>query len=70
MKLVCGDAPWLPGHFELLRCRLPSWVYPVKVLHHLLGSKDELHILASSSSSSSSSKQQAASSKQKVQKSL
>ena len=27
---------------------LPSWVYPVKVLHHLLGAKDELHFLASS----------------------
>ena len=27
---------------------LPSCVYPVEVLHHLLGAKDELHVLASS----------------------
>ena len=32
---------------------LPSWVYPVEVLHHPLGSKGEPHVLASSSSSSS-----------------
>ena len=30
---------------------LPSWVYPVEVLHHLLGAKAEQHVLASSSSS-------------------
>ena len=28
---------------------LPSWVYLVEVLHHLLGSKDELHVLAGNS---------------------
>ena len=31
----------------------PSWVYRVKVLHHLLGSKGEQHILAAASSRSS-----------------
>ena len=36
------------------RLSLPSWVYPVEVLHPFLGSKGEQHILASSSSSSSS----------------
>ena len=29
----------------------PSWVYPVEVLHHLLGAKGELHVLASNSNS-------------------
>ena len=47
---------------HLLVVYLPSWVYAVDVLHHLLGAKAELHVLAaaasSSSSSSSSSKQQ------------
>ena len=33
----------------LVRVLLPSWVYPVEVLHHLLGAKAELHVLASSS---------------------
>ena len=28
---------------------LPSWVYAVEVLHHLLGSKDKQHILAAAS---------------------
>ena len=36
---------------------LPSSVYPVEVLHHLLGAKAEQHVLASNSSSSSSTKQ-------------
>ena len=35
---------------------LPSWVYPVEVLHHLLGSKAELHILAAAAASSRRSK--------------
>ena len=46
---------------DFFECLLPSWVYPVEVLHHLLGSKGGQHVLAaaasSSSSSSSSSKQ-------------
>ena len=45
---------------DFIECLLPSWVYPVEVLHHLLGSKGGQHVLAaaaSSSSSSSSSKQ-------------
>ena len=29
--------------------RSPSWVYPVEVLHHLLGAKAQQHVLASSS---------------------
>ena len=29
----------------------PSWVYPVEVLHHLLGAKAEQHVLAAASSS-------------------
>ena len=30
---------------------LPSWVYPVEVLHHHLGAKGEQHVLAAASSS-------------------
>ena len=37
---------------------LPSWVYPVQVLHHLLGAKAELHVLASNGSSNSKQQQQ------------
>ena len=40
---------------------LPSWVYPVEVLHHFLGAKGEQHILAPASS-----KQQAATGDPKV----
>ena len=67
-KAVCGDAPLLFGRFGLLESWLPTRVYPVEVLHHLLGSKDELHVLASSSKqqAASSSKQQ----QQAVKKSL
>ena len=33
----------------VVRSWLPSWVYPVEVLHHLLGSRAEQHVLASNS---------------------
>ena len=41
------------------RAGLPSWVYPVEVLHHLLGAKGEQHVLAAAAAAASSNKQQA-----------
>ena len=63
LRIACS-AVWAPVHcsdrFRNFGCLwLPSWVYPVEVLHHLLGAKGEQHVLASSSSS----KQQQASKK-------
>ena len=36
---------------------LPSWVYPVEVLHNLLGAKGEQHVLAATAARSSSKQQ-------------
>ena len=39
---------------------VPVLIYPVEVLHHLLGAKDEQHVLAATAAAASSSKQQQA----------
>ena len=41
----------------MIQCLLPSWVYPVEVLHHLLGSKADQHVLAATAAAASSKQQ-------------
>ena len=50
-------AVFLHLHGIQVCCLLTKWVYPVEVLHHLLGSKDEQHVLAAAASSSKQQQQ-------------
>ena len=52
-----GDGVVVLQLTERVELRLPSWVYPVEVLYHLLASKAGQHVLAAIAAASSSKQQ-------------